>query len=74
MAFLPKSLETSEKGKGKLSKGLAYLAVHKSKFHGALHPTHRLIGTQVSGRHVAVVRQPRRGGRAAHREAAEPVL
>ncbi len=32
VAFLPKSLETSEKGKGKLSKGLAYLAVHKSRF------------------------------------------
>ena len=42
MAFLPKSLETSEKGKGKLSKGLAYLAVHESRFHGAL-------GTRLTG-------------------------
>ena len=39
VAFLPKSLETSEKGKGKLSKGLAYLAVHKSKFHCAFTPS-----------------------------------
>ena len=42
VAFLPKSLETSEKGKGKLSKGLAYLAVHESRFHGAL-------GTRLTG-------------------------